>query len=64
MVEIGQDAPRQELVDGGSPTLVGKRYVVESLGLELLCTKGGTGELTVNGESLTVKRAKALPASD
>jgi hypothetical protein len=31
---------------------------------ELLCTKGGEGSLSLNGASLSVKQAKALPSSD
>lgn len=45
-------------------TLIGKRYADEDLGLELLCTKGGTGTLTANGVALPVKGAKPLPSSD
>jgi hypothetical protein len=43
---------------------VGKRYSNEEIGLEVLCTKAGTGTLTVNGEVLLPKEAKPLPASD
>ena len=32
--------------------------------LELLCTKGGDGTLTLNGAALSIKGAKPLPASD
>jgi hypothetical protein len=45
-------------------TLLGKRYVDEISGVELLCTKGGGGSLAVDGRVLTVKQAKPLPASD
>jgi hypothetical protein len=59
-------APNAGAVDpahaGG--TLIGKRYVNLSDTVELLCTKGGEGALTLNGELLTVKQAKALPSSD
>ncbi|MET8976510.1 hypothetical protein ABZX85_12940 [Streptomyces sp. NPDC004539] len=49
----------------GTPdVLIGKRYVDAGDTLELLCTASGTGELTYGGEPLTVKAAKALPASD
>ncbi|MDQ1696541.1 MAG: hypothetical protein QOJ03_1894 [Frankiaceae bacterium] len=48
----------------GEPTLLGKRYVDEETGLELLCTKGGAGSLDVDGRALTVKGAKPLPSSD
>ena len=48
----------------GEQTLLGKRYVDDELGIELLCTKGGEGALTVDGRPLTVKGAKTLPSSD
>ncbi len=44
--------------------LLGKRYVDEGLGLEVLCTKSGVGRLEVNGTVLPIKSAKPLPASD
>jgi len=44
--------------------LVGKRYVDAQEQFELLCTKGGPGGLTINGEPLAIKVAKALPSSD
>jgi hypothetical protein len=44
--------------------LVGKRYVEDELGLEVLCTKGGPASLSIGSELLTIKGAKALPASD
>ena len=48
----------------GAAVLLGKRYVDDDLGLELLCTKGGHGTLTANGAVLQIKAAKPLPASD
>lgn len=45
-------------------TLIGKRYVNADESIELLCTKGGKGSLTVNGTPLEVKQAKQLPSSD
>ena len=48
--------------DGG--TQLGKRYADEALGLEILCTKGGEGSLSVGETILEVKGAKPLPASD
>ncbi|WP_406444439.1 hypothetical protein OHB00_46505 [Streptomyces sp. NBC_00631] len=47
---------------GGS--LLGKRYADDDLGVELLCTKPGSGTLAVNGAPLPMKAAKPLPASD
>jgi hypothetical protein len=48
--------------DGG--TLLGKRYVDEQTGLEVLCAKPGAGGLAADGRPLTIKAPKALPASD
>jgi hypothetical protein len=48
----------------GDGPLLGKRYADEDLGLELLCTRAGTGALTVDGRLLPVKGAKPLPSSD
>jgi hypothetical protein len=45
-------------------SLIGKRYVDAAEALELLCTKGGEGSLSVDGAALSVKQAKALPSSD
>lgn len=45
-------------------TLMGKRYVNADESLELLCTKGGDGSLTLDGVALEVKQAKQLPSSD
>jgi hypothetical protein len=48
------------LADG---TVMGKRYVDEN-GAEVLVTRGGVGTLTVGQTVLSLKQAKALPASD
>lgn len=48
--------------DGG--TILGKRYVDAGSGLEVLCTKSGTGALFLGNSPLSVKAAIALPASD
>jgi hypothetical protein len=45
-------------------TKLGKRYENAAGTIELLCTKGGTSSLAVDGEILTIKAAKPLPASD
>ncbi|WP_306320057.1 MULTISPECIES: hypothetical protein [unclassified Streptomyces] len=55
--------------DSGGPeseaaTLIGKRYVDEAGGVELLCTASGPGALACDGAPMTLKAAKALPASD
>ncbi|MCW2914464.1 MAG: Uncharacterized protein JWN52_2532 [Actinomycetia bacterium] len=51
-----------EPADGG--TLLGKRYVDDTTGLEVLCTRPGAGVLSVDGRHLTIKAPKTLPASD
>ena len=48
----------------GDGPLLGKRYADDEVGLELLCTRAGTGALTVDGRLLPVKGAKPLPSSD
>src|SRR2546430_441957 len=45
-------------------TLIGKRYVNSDESLELLCTKGGKGSLSLDGVRLEIKQAKQLPSSD
>jgi hypothetical protein len=47
-------------LDGG--TLLGKRYADASV--EVLCTKGGAGTLSLAGEVLELRSARQLPASD
>jgi hypothetical protein len=54
-------------VQAGSPegeTLIGKRYVNADESIEILCTKGGKGALSLNGTPLEIKQAKQLPSSD
>lgn len=50
--------------EAGEGSLVGKRYVDEAETLEFLCTRGGEGNVSVNGVALEVKQAKRLPSSD
>jgi hypothetical protein len=45
-------------------TLLGKRYADEVSGLEVLCTKAGTGTITVDGRRATLMTPRQLPASD
>jgi hypothetical protein len=60
------DAARSATPAGGADhgVVLGKRYVDEQTGLEVLCTKAGTGPLVADGRPLVIKAAKALPASD
>ena len=44
--------------------LIGKRYIDADDRIELLCTKGGKGALSLGLVKLKVKQAKALPSSD
>lgn len=61
----GKAGTAQEPTAGDSAgTLLGKRYVDEDAGIELLCTKPGDGSLAVDGQALTIKAAKPLPSSD
>jgi len=64
MRELGSGGDRHEPTGDGDPTLLGKRYEEPDLGLELLCTQGGAGALTIGDEPLLVKGAKPLPSSD
>lgn len=66
MLEDGQQpvgAPELDATLGEGP-LLGKRYADEERGLEVLCSRPGTGALTVDGSPLLVKGAKPLPSSD
>lgn len=65
MLAAGSAKPGGQSVDpafsGGTP--VGKRFEHGS-GLEVLCTKAGSGTLAVDGTALPLKESKPLPASD
>jgi hypothetical protein len=45
-------------------TQLGKRYVCEACGTEVLCTKAGTGVLSCCDREMKIKEAKPLPSSD
>lgn len=47
-----------------APVQVGKRYTDEQSGLLVLCTKGGAGPLTADGNILGELQTQALPSSD
>jgi hypothetical protein len=64
---VGRPAPedrREPTAAAGEGTRLGKRYTDEGAGVELLCTKPGTGDLVLDGAVLRIKDAKPLPASD
>lgn len=64
MVEIGAEPDLTPTPGFDAGTQVGKRYADDTLGVEILCTKGGAGSLSVGEELLAVKGAKPLPSSD
>ena len=65
MVAVGAEGSGRSVDPAlADPTLLGKRYEAEESGLEVLCSKGGDGTLTLDGSPLVVKTAKPLPSSD
>ncbi|EIV93393.1 hypothetical protein [Frankia sp. QA3] len=66
VVAIGTEAPTGLTLDpafsAGTP--LGKRFADGDTGLELLCTKGGAGSLSIGEVILAQKDAKPLPSSD
>jgi hypothetical protein len=68
--DAGQDRPRPAR-GGAQPdaalaggTLLGKRYIDETSGLQVLCVKPGDGTITVDGREAAVMTPRQLPASD
>ncbi|MEB8336236.1 hypothetical protein [Streptomyces endophyticus] len=57
-------APSAPGPTGEAATLIGKRYEDSEQTIELLCTSSGSGVLSCDGAPMTLKAAKALPASD
>ena len=43
---------------------LGKRYVCEVCGTEVLCTKAGEGGVECDSKSMTIQTPKPLPSSD
>ncbi len=64
MVDLAVETASGEFAASGEPTLIGKRYVDDAQTIEVLCTKGGQGTLSIAGSPLAVKDAKPLPSSD
>jgi hypothetical protein len=48
----------------GGGAVLGKRYTVDGLGVELLCVKGGEYAVAIDGTDVVQKGARPLPASD
>src|SRR5579859_6658409 len=64
MIEVNADAPAGVALDPGfaAGSLIGKRYIDDADTIELLCTKGGRGSLSLGSDAFAVKQAKALPS--
>jgi len=43
---------------------LGKRYICEDCGTEVLCTKAGDGSVTCCGKEMQLKKPKPLPSAD
>ena len=43
---------------------LGRRYVNETTGIQVLCTKAGDGSLFADDEEMEVQQPRALPSSD
>ncbi|MFD1613289.1 hypothetical protein ACFSCW_15895 [Sphingomonas tabacisoli] len=56
--------PASDAPAGSEGTAAGKRYAETESGIEILCSKAGTGDLAFAGRPLARKDAKPLPASD
>ena len=66
LLDDGQEADGAAALDpslGEAPCSASATPTTSS-GLELLCTRAGTGALTVDGRPLLIKGAKPLPSSD
>ena len=46
------------------PIQLGRRYVDETTGIQVLCTKAGEGSLFVDDREMEVQQPRALPSSD
>lgn len=64
VIVIRAGAGEVNLTCGGQPMAAAGGGAAAAGDLELLCVKGGAGELAADGVPLTVKEAKSLPASD
>jgi hypothetical protein len=45
-------------------TQLGKRYLCDTCGTEILCNKAGSGAVTCCDHAMKLKEAKPLPSSD
>jgi hypothetical protein len=63
-VRPAADKSDQGASTNGNASELGKRYVHEGSGIEVLVTRGGPGVLAVGDDPMTVKAPKKLPSSD
>lgn len=65
MLASGDDAAKVDVnPDHAVGIVIGKRYITEDEGLEVLCVKAGEGSLAVAGNLLLLKDTKKLPKTD
>ncbi len=65
MTAAGEEAQSAEMnADHAVGIVIGKRYITEDEGLEVLCVKAGAGSLAVGGDLLLQKDTKKLPKTD
>ena len=66
MIPPGDTPPPETRLDPtqAQGSLIGKRYIDAAGRVELLCTQGGEGSLTLNGAPMGIKPAQPLPSSD
>jgi hypothetical protein len=63
-VPLAGVTPDPSLAVTGDGPQIGKRYVDEDSGVEVLCSKAGPGALTCNGREMLLKDSKPLASSD
>ena len=66
MAAVGSARPAEAApaADRATGTLLGKRYADDAAGLEVLCTRGGQGSLSIDGRTLVLRATTPLPSSD
>ncbi|MFN2536653.1 MAG: hypothetical protein ABR549_00695, partial [Mycobacteriales bacterium] len=65
MVQLGDEVPQATpLPELSTGTELGKRYTDPGNEVEVLCTRPGTGTLSLDGAPLEQLSARTLPSSD
>jgi hypothetical protein len=66
VIPHAQDKPADAVLspDHAAGSAAGKRYADPESGLEVLCSKGGAGSLSIDNQPIGAREAKKLPASD